>query len=39
MNDSNDKSTLILLKKVINWLHQTAYFTKYNKSLDEAVRK
>ncbi len=36
-NDSDNKSTLILPEKAIDWLHWTAYFTKYNKCLDEAM--
>src|SRR6266498_3184115 len=38
-SDSDNESTLTLLEKAINWLHQVAYFVEYNKSLDKAVRK
>ena len=38
-NDSDNKSTLTLPEKVIDWLHKAAYFVEHNKSSDEAVRK
>ncbi len=38
-SDSDNESTLTLSKKAINWLHQAAYFKKYNRNPDEAVWK
>src|SRR6266498_2635496 len=38
-SDSDNESTLTLSEKVTDWLHWTAYFVKYNKSLEEAVRE
>ncbi len=37
-SNSDNESTLTLPEKVIDWLHRVAYFVKYNKSLDKAVR-
>ena len=38
-SDSDNGSTLTLLKKAIDWLHRAAYFMEHNKSPDEAVRE
>src|SRR6266542_1418494 len=38
-SDSDNESTLTLSEKVTDWLHRVAYFVKYNKSLEEAVRE
>ena len=38
-SDSDNESILTLPEKAIDWLHRAAYFIKYNKSLDEAVRE
>ncbi len=35
----DNESTLTLPEKAIDWLHQAAYFVKYNKIPDEAVRE
>ncbi len=39
MSDLDNKSTLTLSEKAIDWLHRAAYFVKHNKTPDEAVRK
>ena len=39
ISDSDNESILTLSEKVINWLHQLAYFIEHNKSSDEAVRE
>ncbi len=39
VSDSDNESILILPKKAKDWLHQAAYFVKYNKIPDEAVRE
>ena len=39
VSNLDNKSILTLLKKAINWLYQVAYFTKHNKSSDEAVKE
>jgi len=36
-SDLDNKSNLTLSDKAINWLHQAAYFTEHNKSLDEVI--
>ncbi len=33
----NNKNTQTLSEKAINWFHQIAYFTEYNKSLYKVV--
>ena len=38
-SDSDNGSTLTLPEKAVDWLHQAAYFVKYNKTPDEAVRE
>jgi len=38
-SDSDNKSTLTLSEKIIDWLHRTAYFVECERSPDEAVRK
>ncbi len=38
-SDSDNESTLTLSEKAIDWLHQAAYFVKYNKTSDQAVRE
>ncbi len=38
-SNSDNKSTLTLLEKAIDWLHQAAYFMEYNKTSDKAVRE
>ncbi len=38
-SDSDNKSTLTLPEKAIDWIHRVAYFVKYNKIPDEAVRE
>ncbi len=38
-SDSDNESTLTLLEKAIDWLHQAAYFVEYNKSSDKVVRE
>src|SRR6266542_3461607 len=38
-SDSDNESTLTVPEKATDWLHQAAYFTKYGKTPDEAVRE
>ena len=38
-SDSDNESTLTLPEKTIDWLHRAAYFVKYGKTPDEAVRE
>src|SRR6266542_2791866 len=38
-SDSDNKSTLTLPEKAIDWLYKAAYFVKHNKSSDKAVRE
>ena len=35
----DNKSTLTLPEKAIDWLHQAAYFVEHNKTLDKAIRE
>ncbi len=35
----DNKSTLTLPEKAIDWLYQAAYFIEHNKSPDEAVKE
>ena len=38
-SDSDNESTLTVPEKATDWLHQAAYFTKYGKTPNEAVRE
>ncbi len=38
-SDSDNKSTLTLPEKAVNWLHRAVYFVEHNKTPDEAVRE
>src|SRR6266498_2352941 len=38
-SNSDDESTLTLPEKTIDWLYQAAYFVKYNKTSEEAIRE
>ena len=38
-SDSDNESTLTLPEKAIDWMYRVAYFVKYNKTPDEAVRE